>query len=222
MRGFGILISLSLAGAEPCLAGQIQVDLRPEDTAAALLSLSSGDLDLTPRGPGGYTFAFKSRELVDGKLVVAIEKPPAGYDPFHMEMDLPFFVEPSLTLRAAAAIADDPLTDIGAANFVRSVGAGPRPGAIAENVLVHERARRYWAQRSQDLAAGVHSANFDDVGVAYWLLYTTRNLIVSSYINPDDVTADAVSFFKTKLANPAEATVCSRRTSWPPRSPPIW
>lgn len=206
MRYAGFLVALSLAGCAPAAAGQIQVDIRPPDAAASLLSLTSDDLKLTPSGAHGYAFVFKSPSLYDGKLIVAIEKPPAGYDPFHMELDLPFFAEQSLSMLVAGAIANDPLTDTGAANFVRGIGVGPGPGAIAENVLIHERARRYWAQRSSDLAAGVHAANLDDVGVAYWLLYTTRNLILSSYLNPDEITANAVGFFKAKLADPAEAS----------------
>ena len=202
------IAALIMAGVEPCTAGQIHVDTRPLDIGPSLVSLSSGDLTLTPSGQGIYSFTFNSPSIVAGKLVIAIENPPAGYGQFRMELDLPFFAEQSLPLRIAAAIANDPLTDTGAANFIRSAGfAPPGPGAIAENVLIHERARRYWVQRSKDLSDGVRAnANLDDVGVAYWLLYSTRNLILSNYLNPDEITANAVGFFKTKLADPSEAT----------------
>jgi hypothetical protein len=200
------ITAILLLMARGAAAGQLQVDIRPTDTPASLLTLSSSDLTLTPNGVGAFVVAFKSPGLYNAKLIVAIEKPPAGYDPFRMELDLPFFAADSLSLKVAAAIANDPLTDVGAANFVRGIGFDPGPGAIAENVLIHERARRYWAQRAADLANHVHAANLDDVGVAYWLLHASANLIDSSFYNPDDVTLNAVSFFKTKLADPSETS----------------
>jgi hypothetical protein len=188
-----------------CHAGEIQIDIRPSDVSTLSPTLSSSpEIKLDRKNGQTWEFSFVSNSGVDGTLTVAIENPPAGYDRFRMELDVPFYLG-TLPLRVAAAVSNDELNDTGAADFVHSVGIGPDSVSIAENVVIHERARRYWLARSRLIDSHLRAANTDDVLVAYWLLYTTRNLIITNFVGIDDVTESAVNFMKTKVNDPTES-----------------
>jgi hypothetical protein len=201
-----IIVYLSF-GPTLCFGGEIRIDVRPADISGSSLSVSgSSELSINKKDERTWVFSFPSKFNIEGKLSIAIDNPPSGYDKFRMDLAIPFFLEQSLPFKIGAAISNDDLSDIGAADFVRSVGVGPAAGAIADNVLTHERARRYWSVRSKQLDAGIHQANSDDIGVAYWLLFTTRNLITTSYVEIDEATYNATEFVKKKLNDPRESS----------------
>lgn len=183
-------------------AGELLVEVAsyPSVPTTPEATLQGQELKLEKITEGRWRFHMSIAEGVLAPLTIAVASPGGGYDPFKLTLDIPYFWDGTAPRKVVAAIVNDEVTDNGVAAFLGAVGGGPT--AIADIILVHQRAGRLWVERAKQLAEKVRwNPNADDVRIAYWLLRTTRDLMVSQFIEFDDTSRSAVIWLSGVLSN---------------------
>ncbi|TIX90507.1 hypothetical protein [Rhizobium sp. P44RR-XXIV] len=191
---FSVFVPLCHAAA----AGELKTDTRSFPPSSSLPTPSLASDDVTLQGPVNNTwrFDFKSNTLL-ADIKVSVSAPTANYDGFTADFRVPYFWDNAVPRTLSTAVAGDQLGGMGALEFLKSVGAGQQDPS--DLVVIHQRAARLWKERLDQISRPEVNPNRDDVRIAYWLVRSSRDLMVRQFMEVDSVTQGAMSWLQSAL-----------------------
>lgn len=155
-------------------------------TAPGQANASSDDLNLS-RKASTWEFSFKDPAQTLAAMTISVNSVPPGYESAQLEFSVPFYWVALPKIPMIAAVVNDEHYAQGTQDFLRDI-IGIENKSVPDIFLFNQRARHIFKARYDDLQTRSRSANEDDIRVAYWLLYTSRELVEKRLMVVDAIT----------------------------------
>lgn len=194
MRNLALLLVLALFSTSPASAGQFILQVAPKD------SIELSKVKLSPEPPkyelsanGTVTY-----DLGDGvtwlRTNMSIDDPPEHRERFSMTLNLPYFLreDPKLPKLAAALVA--PRISQEEIDMILREGH-TQLSSVAGQVHLNRQTRN----ALRDLRGESHFPNGTDVKILSFFVITSKELVLTSFVEPDDEMNEAVALLRDIL-----------------------
>jgi len=177
----------------PLYAGQLQTGIKVFSNSGQQVSanvlIQAADLDLTSGGTA-YTYRWKSASGVLALADVTVSLSSPGYDTSVYSLDLPFYWD-SAPYSLFGVVTNDPFDDASVQRFVEAQSIDRASMTDVANVFsLHERSVRLFRQRKSIIDQGASPLPCD-VDLAYYVVFSARELANRRNVRMDQTTEDA-------------------------------
>lgn len=188
-----MLLAAMLLPSTVC-AGTLTVAVAPGDVVTIETAVLEGaDLGLQPAGPGRYSFTVPPGKLTS-PLVVKVGVAPDDYANAPLIINVPFFWNSGDPQPVVAGLAPRRISSDDRFWILRN-GGRLISGPLSDQILLNQMTRRAFTQfLGEPLPTGP-----DDIKIISFFLITSKELVLTRFVEPDDDMQRAASFLADKL-----------------------